>query len=470
MRKKSQEATVFIRVKVGRSEMQGSGFVVQASGDQVLVATNDHVVNPDHGQPRSMADSRRQRESLPITVIFRSGGGPGVEEALPGTVIASEGGGTNDLALIRVRGLRKTPQPVKIRGGIVPELTTPLLIYGYPFGIIMSEVAGSRENPTITVNRSSVSGTRKDQFGRVLLIQINGGLDSGNSGGPVVEERTGELVGVAVSKIERSSNVCFAIPASELQRLLERPMDSAAAETQSTKQNPAVDRLPVKRAPENSFSILGPLIDPLRQPPKDCERHRDGDILTIQVPAGVKLLSAELNAKNSPMCLADVEGDFVAVVKIGGAMVPGVDPPRYKGKDILPGTYQGAGLILWQDSKNYVRLERGVQSTRGQVTLTSEALLEIVKGGKTMAYLYKPVPDQPLYLCMRRIEGAFTFMFGPNGKQWLTHQKLAVTFPNKIQVGLVASNMSKQALTARFEDFELITDHEMLRERTKGQP
>jgi hypothetical protein len=104
------------------------------------------------------------------------------------------------------------------------------------------------------------------------------------------------------------------------------------------------------------------------------------------------------------------------------------------------------------------------------VSLTSEALLEIVKGGKNMAYQYLPVPDQSLYLCMRRIDGAFTFMFGPNGKQWLTHQKLAVTFPNKLQVGLVASNMSKQPLTARFEEFELVTDHEMLRERTKGQP
>jgi hypothetical protein len=330
MRKKIQEATVFIRVQIGRAEMQGSGLVVQASGDQVLVATNDHVINPDHGQPRGMVDSRRPRGSLPITVVFRSGDGPGVEEALPGTVVASEGEGTNDLALIRVRGLRKAPQPVTIRGGIVPELTTPVLIYGYPYGTIKQEMSGARMNPTITVNTSSISSTTKDQFGRVSLIQINGGLDSGNSGGPVVEERTGELVGVAVSKIRGSSSVCFAIPAAELHRLLERPMDSVAAETQgaNAKQNSRVDILPVKRAPENPFAVLGALIDPLKQPPKDCERHRDGDILTIQVPAGVKLLSAELNAKSSPMCLADVEGDFVAVVKIGGTMIPGVDPPR----------------------------------------------------------------------------------------------------------------------------------------------
>jgi S1-C subfamily serine protease len=470
MRKKIEEATVFIRVVAGRGEMQGSGFVVQASGDQVLVATNDHVVNPDHGHPRGMADSRRQRESLPITVIFRSGGGPGVEEALPGTVVASEGEGTNDLALIRVRGLRHVPQPVKIGGGTLPELTTPLQIYGYPFGTIMSEVTGSRENPTITVNGSSVSGTRKDQFGRVSLIQINGGLESGNSGGPVVEKRTGELVGVAVAKIDGSSTVCFAIPASELQRLLERPMDTVAAEVQGAKQNPLVAPLPVKRGPENPFAVLGPLIDPLKQPAKGCERQRDGGVLTIQVPAGVKLLSPQLDAKSSPMCVADIQGDFVAVVKIGGNMVPGVDPPRYKGKDNLPGTYQGAGLILWQDPKNYVRLERGVQSTRGRVSLTSEALLEIVKGGKNIAYEYPPVLDQPLYLRMQRIDGAFTFLFGPNGKQWVTHQKLAVTFPNKLQVGLVASNMSKQPLAARFEEFELITDRKMLAERMKGQP
>ena len=45
-----------------------------------------------------------------------------------------------------------------------------------------------------------------------------------------------------------------------------------------------------------------------------------------------------------------------------------------------------------------------------------------------------------------------------------THPKLAVIFPAKVQVGLVASNMSKQPLLAQFEDLELITGRDILNE------
>jgi regulation of enolase protein 1 (concanavalin A-like superfamily) len=223
----------------------------------------------------------------------------------------------------------------------------------------------------------------------------------------------------------------------------------------------AVDAEPRAMKPAGSFELLGPLIDPLKQPAKDCELRNDGSILTIQVPPGVRLLSPELGTKSSAMTLMDVEGDFIAQVKVSGNMVPGTDPPRWKGRDSLPGTYQGAGLILWRDPKNYVRLERSVRTARGRMALSSEALLEIVKGGKTLGYTYPPVPERPLFVRIQRLKGELNFMYGPDGKQWITHPKLAIVFPAKVQVGLVASNMSKQSLLAQFEDLELISGRDI---------
>ena len=92
------------------------------------------------------------------------------------------------------------------------------------------------------------------------------------------------------------------------------------------------------------------------------------------------------------------------------------------------------------------------------------ALLEIVKGGRTLGYMYPPVPDRPLFVRIQRRKGALTFMYGTDGKQWITHPKLAITFPPKIQIGLVASNMSKQPLLAQFEEFQLIIDRDLLEE------
>ncbi len=50
-----------------------------------------------------------------------------------------------------------------------------------------------------------------------------------------------------------------------------------------------MDAEPRSRERYGSFDLLGPLIDPLKQPAKDCELRRNGAILTIQVPAGVRL-------------------------------------------------------------------------------------------------------------------------------------------------------------------------------------
>ena len=200
---------------------------------------------------------------------------------------------------------------------------------------------------------------------------------------------------------------------------------------------------------------------------KDCQVQREANSLTIEVPAGVRLLSRELDVRNAPMMLADVDGDFVAQVKVSGNMVPGTDTPKFKGKNVLPGTYQGAGVLLWQDTKNYILVERSVTTKRGNVVLSSKALVEIIKGGKSAASIAVNIPEGPLYLRLQRIDGALAFLFGPDGKRWITSKKLAVVFPAKVQVGLVACNMSKQPLSAQFEAFVLVTEKKDLTDPMK---
>jgi regulation of enolase protein 1 (concanavalin A-like superfamily) len=219
---------------------------------------------------------------------------------------------------------------------------------------------------------------------------------------------------------------------------------------------------PQAKGPAASFDVLGPLIDSHKQPVKDCKMQRDANSLTIEVPAGVRMLSNELDVRNAPMTLAEVEGDFVAVVKVAGNMIPGTDPPKFKGRNVLPGTFQGAGLLLWQDAKNYIRIERTAAARRGQAVLSTRVLVEIIKGGKSVLPLGLNIPDGPLYLRVQRIDGALAFLFGPDGRSWITTRKLAVTFPNKLQVGLVASNLSRQPLSAQFEGFVLLTNKKEL--------
>ena len=210
--------------------------------------------------------------------------------------------------------------------------------------------------------------------------------------------------------------------------------------------------------PVAGFEALGPLVDSRGEPVKDCKVKKDASSLTIEVPAGVRVLSPQLDAHNAPMMLTEVEGDFIAQVRVTGNMIPGTTPPKLRGKDILPGTFQGAGLLLFLDSRNYLRVERSVAADRGKPALKSQALIEIIKGGKAITSLYPTIPDGPLYIRIQRIGGAVTCLFGPNKQLWISLRKLAIAFPSKVKIGLIACNISKVPLTAQFEEFVLITE------------
>ena len=56
-------------------------------------------------------------------------------------------------------------------------------------------------------------------MGQLFAIQLDGSLQPGNSGGPIVDER-GRLIGVAVAKLEGVDTIGLAIPADELRELL----------------------------------------------------------------------------------------------------------------------------------------------------------------------------------------------------------------------------------------------------------
>jgi S1-C subfamily serine protease len=200
-----------------------------------------------------------------------------------------------------------------------------------------------------------------------------------------------------------------------------------------------------------TVAVLGEMVDPS----KKCKMTRTGNSLTFEVPAGLYLLNDELDVKNAPIVKTAVEGDFAAVVKVDGNMVPGTEPAKYKNKP-LPFTFQGAGLLLWQDRNNYVRLERVVQTTkRTKVVLTSEVMVEICKNGKSAGRFVMNVPEGPVFLLLGREKGGVKCLFSMDGRRWVALKTLAVAFPDKVEIGLEAGNASREALVARFENFNL---------------
>jgi regulation of enolase protein 1 (concanavalin A-like superfamily) len=189
---------------------------------------------------------------------------------------------------------------------------------------------------------------------------------------------------------------------------------------------------------------LGPLIDPLQ----DCRVVREAEGVTIVVPAALHIFGPDGKVNNSPRAMTEVAGDFVAQVKVIGNIKPGTKPL----KDV-PFTFQGAGLLLWQNEDNYVRFERAAgYDDRGPV---HQLLVEGRKDGKPTRGQYLSVRQGDLALRMERHGGDINCTYTSDGKTWLVVKKWSVNLPAKVNVGISASNVSPRPFPARFEHFVL---------------
>jgi S1-C subfamily serine protease len=196
-------ATVFIKVTAGTAHGSGSGFLIKSESTAGYVATNHHVIGP--------SIRGRRAEAAGVTVVFRSGTAD--ERSYAGVVIADDP--DNDLAIVKVMGVANLPKPVNLKPANLVE-TLPVVVYGFPFG---TKLGVDAQNPSITVTQGSVSSIRRNARNEVVAVQIDGSLNPGNSGGPILDAE-GRLVGVAAATIP-GAHIGLAIPAEDLNRLLD---------------------------------------------------------------------------------------------------------------------------------------------------------------------------------------------------------------------------------------------------------
>ncbi|QEG02612.1 Serine protease Do-like HtrA [Stieleria maiorica] len=196
---KLKSATVYIETDDGESIASGSGFVVSRRENRALVATNYHVVKP----------TLRRPDRSKIHVFLNSG--MPEQFRLEAKLFSADYG--DDLALLEVVSDR-LPDPIVARTGTRMEETQRVFIAGFPFGELLG-VDGQK--PSITITAGSVSSVRLGRFGETAVIQLSGGIDPGNSGGPIIDSE-GNLVAVSVAKIDRSS-IGFGIPYWKLAEL-----------------------------------------------------------------------------------------------------------------------------------------------------------------------------------------------------------------------------------------------------------
>ncbi|WP_082234398.1 S1C family serine protease [Halobacillus massiliensis] len=172
----SQKKVVQIELENGTI---GSGFLYNDKGD---VITNAHVV----------ANAEK------VNIITTD------SKELEGKVIGISR--TTDVALVRVDDLKdKKPLPINEEEDV--PLLTKVLALGSPLGL---------QN---TVTRGEISGLNRnfelDPFSYENVYQISALISPGNSGGPLINAVTGEVLGINSAKLGEDS-IGFSIPIQDI--------------------------------------------------------------------------------------------------------------------------------------------------------------------------------------------------------------------------------------------------------------
>ena len=93
---------------------------------------------------------------------------------------------------------------------------------GFPFGRTLNVGRDSLSSvvPEITTTTGTVSSLRADDSGARRFVQVDGNVNPGNSGGPLVN-KDGFAVGVIQSRLKDATSIAFAIPIDQVKDFLE---------------------------------------------------------------------------------------------------------------------------------------------------------------------------------------------------------------------------------------------------------
>ena len=233
-----------------------------------------------------------------------------------------------------------------------------------------------------------------------------------------------------------------------------------------------LDAAPLSEAPRQGDDARrtadgwGEVVDPSGE----CAFQRADGKLTISVPDSYDFGPDAYDSfrRIAGRVLQPVEGDFTLQVKTSTDFKP---VPARAGDAQF--TMKGAGLVLWIDGRNYIRLQHAVPFTPDgpQEPLTVEWLKNGMLptsswGSPELSSILK---GRSVYLRLERRKGKVQARVSADGRKWIdVGPPVDVNMPAVVRVGVDAVNSSNLPFTAEFEDLQWIRKSETAPDRPGG--
>ncbi len=175
----NQKLVVSLEVKNSSGNITGSGFLYDTKGD---IVTNAHVVKDGSAIIVKMADTATYKGKL---------------------IGKSE---LTDIALVRVDNL-KGKSPMKISKNKKADIGDEIIALGSPLGLQNTATTGI------------ISGLNRnfnlENYQYKNVYQISAPVSPGNSGGPLLDRSTGQVIGINSAKVDDES-IGFSIPITQV--------------------------------------------------------------------------------------------------------------------------------------------------------------------------------------------------------------------------------------------------------------
>jgi len=182
-----RDSVVLVQGSTDDSDVQGSGFVYNYQGQNVVI-TNYHVV----------------QDTNELSVTFQDGKG------YAATVLGSDP--YADLAVVSVNAPAEEFKPLQIASSSTLRVGEQVIAIGNPYGLV-----GSLTTGVISALGRTIVEDTANRFSIANIIQTSTPINPGNSGGPMLNA-AGQVIGVTTAIVSDSQGLAFAIPSNTILR------------------------------------------------------------------------------------------------------------------------------------------------------------------------------------------------------------------------------------------------------------
>jgi S1-C subfamily serine protease len=169
------------------SQVQGSGFVYNQTGEMVVV-TNYHVV----------------QDAVNVTVTFSDGDG------YPASVLGSDP--YSDITVLSTNASSSEYVPLELADLSGLSVGDPVVAIGNPYGL-----AGSMTTGIVSALGRTITEEMSGSYPIANVIQTSAAINPGNSGGPLLDCE-GHVIGITTAIVSSSQGLGFAIPSTTIMR------------------------------------------------------------------------------------------------------------------------------------------------------------------------------------------------------------------------------------------------------------